>query len=602
MVGEVAAQKALSEETIATVVERTGGVPLFVEELTRAVLESGDAKLTGHQIPVTLHDSLMARLDRLGAAKEVAQVGAVIGSEFSYELLHAVHPLAGESLQGALRTLADAELIYVNGIPPEANYTFKHALIRDAAYEALLKSRRRDLHRLVANTINEKFSAFKETHPEVLARHWTEAGEIEPAIAEWSRAGKTAQARSAFWEAQESYEQALALVTLLPESPERDNRELDLRQSIIGLLYITKGFAASETKDAIARAATLAEKSGNLKQLVSSVSSRVMIALFSGDLPAAAALADQALELAHREGSPTILGGAHHHQIMTRYYLGDFAGVEEHFTAALKFFDDPDFHNPTFGATVLAAYAFASWNARLLGRFDVARERITRMMTLANASNPYEAAFSWMFDALYRLGLREYEQAEASATRALELAEKHQIPQPAAYTRFALGQARAQLGRTAEGIALIRQGLAAMLEVGMTLTVPYVIAELAVAQERDGSIADALETVEQSLQANPKELLFYRPEALRLRGELRCKQGQMESAQSDFRESIALAQKMMAKLPELRSTLNLARLLDSQDKRAEARAMLAEIYGWFTDGFDTADLKEAKALLKQLSG
>ena len=190
MVGEVAAHKALSEETIAAVVERTGGVPLFVEELTRAVLESGDAKLTGREIPVTLHDSLMARLDRLGPAKEVAQVGAVIGGEFSYELLHAVHPIAEEDLQRALRNLADAELLYVRGIAPDATYQFKHALIRDAAYEALLKSRRKELHRLVARTIDEKFPALKEAQPEVLARHWTEAGETEPAIAEWSRAGQ----------------------------------------------------------------------------------------------------------------------------------------------------------------------------------------------------------------------------------------------------------------------------------------------------------------------------------------------------------------------------------------------------------------------------
>ncbi len=159
MVAQVAARTALSEETIATVVERTGGVPLFVEELTRAVLESGDAKLTGREIPVTLHDSLMARLDRLGPAKEVIQVGAVIGSEFSYELLHAVHPIAEEDLQRALRNLADAELLYVRGIAPEATYLFKHALIRDAAYEALLKSRRKDLHRLVARTIDEQFTA-----------------------------------------------------------------------------------------------------------------------------------------------------------------------------------------------------------------------------------------------------------------------------------------------------------------------------------------------------------------------------------------------------------------------------------------------------------
>jgi predicted ATPase len=201
MVEEVAAQKALSEETIATVVERTGGVPLFVEELTRAVLESGNAKLTGREIPVTLHDSLMARLDRMGPAKEILQIGAVIGGQFSYELLQAVHPIAEEDLQRSLANLAGAELLYVRGIAPDATYLFKHALIRDAAYEALLRSRRKDLHRLVARTVDEKFAALKQVHPEILARHWTEAGEIEPAVSEWSRAGKAARARHAFSEA-----------------------------------------------------------------------------------------------------------------------------------------------------------------------------------------------------------------------------------------------------------------------------------------------------------------------------------------------------------------------------------------------------------------
>jgi predicted ATPase len=180
MVAQVAARTALSEDTIAAMVERTGGVPLFVEELTRAVLEGGDAQLTGREIPVTLHDSLLARLDRLGPAKEVIQVGAVIGGEFSYDMLHAVHPIAEEDLQRALRNLADAELLYVRGIAPEATYLFKHALIRDAAYEALLKSRRKELHRLVGRCIDEQFSAIAKAHPEVLARHWTEATKSSP--------------------------------------------------------------------------------------------------------------------------------------------------------------------------------------------------------------------------------------------------------------------------------------------------------------------------------------------------------------------------------------------------------------------------------------
>ena len=173
MVEEVAARKAMSDETIATVIERTGGVPLFVEELTRAVLESGDAGLTGRKIPVTLHDSLMARLDRLGSAKEIIQIGAVIG-EFSYELLHAVHPITEENLQRALRNLADAELIYVRGIAPDATYQFKHALIRDAAYEALLYSQRRHYHHKVAEVLRDRFADTVGARPELLANHFTQ--------------------------------------------------------------------------------------------------------------------------------------------------------------------------------------------------------------------------------------------------------------------------------------------------------------------------------------------------------------------------------------------------------------------------------------------
>ena len=179
MVEQLAGQETLAEETIATVVERTGGVPLFVEELTRAVLDNGGDGLIKSVIPLTLNDSLMARLDRLGPAKEVAQLGAVIGSEFSYELIHAVHPIAEGHLQSALRKLTETELLYVHGAPPNATYMFKHALIRDAAYEALLKTQRRDLHWLVAQTIDQTFPALREGHPELLAHHWMQAGEAD---------------------------------------------------------------------------------------------------------------------------------------------------------------------------------------------------------------------------------------------------------------------------------------------------------------------------------------------------------------------------------------------------------------------------------------
>jgi len=596
MVALVAARNALASESVDAVVERTGGVPLFVEELTRAVLESGQTKLSRREIPVTLHDSLMARLDRLGPAKEVIQVGAVIGGEFSYELLRAVHPMAAANLQAALGKLADAELLYVEGVVPDATYQFKHALIRDTAYEALLKSRRRELHRQVAVAIEQKFPALKEMHPEVLARHWTEAGETEPAIAEWQRAGKAAEARNAFTEALESYQQAIALLKLLPESPGRDLRELQLATSIVRTLLFSARYTEPETIDAIEQASVLAEKSGSLKELVDLMIPRALAYTLSGNFQAGAAFADRVLELALREGSTGNIGRAHGLQILVRFLVGDLAGAEERFVAGLKFFENPDFMRLPLGPMVV--FGHASWNAWTLGRADVSRERDARLLA-AGKTNPYGRAWSAWFAAVLRLRLREYEQAEALAAQVMELAEQEQFTYLAALAPAILGDARSRLGRVAEGIELIRRGIAGILEIGARLHISAFTASLAAALGQQGAILDALETIEQALQVNPDEIV-YRPEILRTRGELRFKQGETESAEADFREAIARAQKMGAKAYELRASMSLARLLASQRRRDEAHTMLAEIYGWFTEGFDTADLKDAKALLEQL--
>ena len=557
MVGEVAASRALSDDSVAAVVERTGGVPLFVEELTRALLESGDARPTGREIPVTLHDVLMARLDRLGPAKEVAQVGAVIGSEFSYELVHALHPVAEADLQHALRSLADAELLYVRGIPPSATYQFKHALIRDAAYEALLKSRRKELHRLVARTIDEKFPELKHAHPEVLARHWTEAGEVEPAISEWSKAGSAAEARSAFAEALKNYQQALEILNLLARSPERDLRELQLRQSIVSMLQVTRGWAASETVEAAERTATLAEKSGNLAQFGNSVAARSFTAWISGDLPMAGALADQALELALRERNPTILAFRYMLQLIVRYWRGDLAGAEHHFTTGLKLFDDPGFRQARIGSAV-AAFAYGSFSAWTLGRANLARERMAQMRAAANRNNPHDLAFAGHHGATLLVFMRDYEQAEATAAQALELSDKNQFPNEVAMAQCPLGRARAQLGGTASGVALIERGIAGMLASGQRLGLGFQNAWLAEAQERAGFLTAALETVQHALHFDQP---VFQPETLRICGELWLRQEQTGLAERDFHESIALARRMGAKAWELRTTISLARLL-----------------------------------------
>jgi class 3 adenylate cyclase/tetratricopeptide (TPR) repeat protein len=599
MIAELAARHALARETLDALLQRTSGVPLFIEELTRAVLESGDAGPGGRGIPETLHDSLMARLDRLGTAKEVAQLAAVIGPEFSYELLQAVSSSQTGELQAALAKLADAELIYPRGVPPDATYQFKHALIRDTAYDALLKSRRREMHRLVAQTIAQKFTALAETQPEVLARHWTEAGETELAISQWTRAGKAAEAHNAFHEAQESYHQGLALLNLLPESAERDARELQFRHSLVSMLHVTRGWAAPESVAAAERVAILAERSGNLGQLVASMITRCFHAYIAGELPLAAALADQALELALRKRNPNALAHLHMMQLMIRFQRGDLAGAEEYFTSGLEFFEDSRFRqNPNGGA--IAAFGHASYSAWMLGRADLARERMAKMLTLVNPTNPHDLPWAEYYAAGLCSLIGGNEQTAALAIRIIEACEKYKFPNEAAWGRTLLGIAQARLGHTSEGVALIREGIAGLLKVGGRIGVTAQINNLAAAQTLDGGVPEAFVTVEQALEFNPEERV-QRPETLRLRGELHLERRQTDLAEADFRESISLARSMSAKAWELRTTTSLARLLAKKGHRQQAHTMLGEIYGWFTEGFDTADLKDAKALLDELS-
>jgi tetratricopeptide (TPR) repeat protein len=316
-------------------------------------------------------------------------------------------------------------------------------------------------------------------------------------------------------------------------------------------------------------------------------------------LPTAGALADQALEIALRERNSLSLAFVHMLQTATRHDLGDLVGAEKHFTAGLEFFDDPVFRQSAEASVMV--FGFGCFNAWMLGRADVARERMARMTAAADENHPYETAWAAYLAAECRDLLGEYDQAHALAELALELSEKNQYPLVAAMSRHVLGKAQARLGRATEGIALIRQGMADFLGTGARAGITFFALSLALALAREGAVVDAVETIEQTIQSNPPEL-HTRPEMLRLRGELRLKQRQIELAETDFREAISLAQRMSAKAWELRATMSLARLLAKQGKRDEALAMLAEIYGWFTEGFDTHDLKDAKVLLDELEG
>jgi tetratricopeptide (TPR) repeat protein len=360
---------------------------------------------------------------------------------------------------------------------------------------------------------------------------------------------------------------------------------------------VTKGWAAPETVDAYKRVAALAEKSGSLGQVALSMVLRGYTAHVWGEYTAASGLADQALELALQDGSRTLLAHVHVLELMSRYNRGDLAGAEKYFSDGLALFEDPEIRRYPAGS--IAPLAYASVVAWMLGRIDVARARMAKMIRNVDPNNLHDLAFSRFSQASLHIFLREFDQAAAVAAHALEISEKHQFPYETALCRCVLGLAQARLGHANEGVLLIRRGICGMDDIGAKVGLSGFTWSLAQAQKAEGAIVEALSTVERALHLNPDENAF-RPGALTFRAELRLQLGQPELAQEGFHEAIALAKRMGARMFELRATMSLARLLASQGHRDEAQTMLADIYNWFTEGFTATDLKEAKALLEEL--
>jgi predicted ATPase/class 3 adenylate cyclase len=605
MVTLVAARHALASESVEAVVERTGGVPLFVEELTRAVLESGSARGSGREIPATLHDSLMARLDRLGPAKEVIQIGAVIGREFSYGLLHAVHPIPDEELQGAIYRAADAELVYVQGIPPDATYQFKHALIRDAAYEALLRSRRKELHARTAEVLVGQFLDRVTLAPELLAHHYTEAGLLEQAIPCWQNAGQRAVERSANTEAISHFTKGLELLRSTPDSIERNQQELMLQITLGGALMAIQGLAAPEAGKAYARALELCRQVDETPQLFPALGGLASFYVGRGKIGTARELAEQALRLAQNLQTPKFLQAAHHMMGLASWLLGEFPQARTHLEQAIALYDPQTrrvraLQDPEVGC--LAAAAGPLW---ALGYPDQALKRIQESFTLAQElSHSSSLAYALVSAVALYVLRREVEATQEQAGALIALCHEQDSMLWESLGITCRGWALAKQGRKEEGIAQIRQGLAAHQATGEELWQPMFLALLAEACGEAGQPEEGLTALTEAFDlASKTQEHLYDAELHRLRGELLLKQDESSAAQAEscFEHAIEIARKQSAKSWELSATTSLAQLLNKQGRRDEARSMLAEIYGWFTEGFDTPDLKDAKALLDELS-
>jgi len=439
MVERVTGGKAIPAEVLQQLVARTDGVPLFVEELTKMVLESGLLteqegyyELTGPlpplAIPTTLQDSLMARLDRLGTVKEVAQLGATLGREFTYELLHAVSPLDEATLQRELDKLVEAELIYQRGLPPQTRYFFKHALIQEAAYQSLLKSKRQQYHQKIAQILEEQFAETVETQPELLAHHYTEASLIVQALPYWQKAGQIARQHSANVEAIGHLTKGLELLKTLPDTPERAQQELDLQTTLAPALIATKGYASTEVEKAYARARELCQQVGETPQLFPVLRGLWEFYEVQGKLPMARELGEQLLILAQSLQDPSLLLVAHDVLADTLLWLGEFAPAQVHSEQGIALYDQQ--HRTLaflYGGydPGVACLCWGAWTLWYLGYPDQALQRSHEALTLAQElSQPHSLAFALAWTGALHNFRREGQVAQERAELAMTLSRE----------------------------------------------------------------------------------------------------------------------------------------------------------------------------------
>jgi class 3 adenylate cyclase/predicted ATPase len=618
MAGRVAHSKTLPAEVMEQVVAKTDGVPLFVEELTKMVLESGllqerddryelTRPLPPLAIPSTLHDSLMARLDRLVTVKGLAQLGATLGREFPYALLHAVSLWDEATLRRGLHQLVEAEFLYQQGLPPQATYVFKHALIQEAAYQSLLKSTRQQYHQRIAQVLEEHFPETAETQPELLAQHYTQAGFTEQAIAYWQRAGQQASDRSANLEAVSHFTTGIELLTTLPKTPERTQQALTLHIALGAALLMTKGQAAPEVEHAYTQAHVLCQQVGETPQLVP-----VLFGLWRfyilRQLHTARELGETLLRLAQQAHDPALAVVAHYALGVTWLWLGALPAARQDLEEGLARYTPDQHRAPVFriGQDLeVGCRAYAAMTLWLLGYPAQALAHIHEALALAHElSHPYSLAFARMGATHVYQWRRDVPAVHEHAEAAVALATEQGFAQWAASGTSMRGWALAMQGQGEEGMAQVRQGLTAWRATGAAQNVPFLCTVLADVCAYLGHTEDGLQALaEAHTLVEQQEERYWAAEVCRLHGVLLLRQPETPQAEAEawLQRALDIARRQEAKSLELRAAMSLSRLWQQQGRQAEARALLAPIYGWFTEGFDTADLQEAKALLDALA-
>jgi len=625
LIDRVVGNKLLPAEVRKDIIDRTDGIPLFVEEMTKAVLEAGgeleamqtvaSVPSSAHAVPASLHASLMARLDRLGPTKELAQIGAAIGREFSQALLAAVARKPEAELVSSLDRLVQAGLLFRKGVPPHAIYFFKHALVQDTAYGTLLRQPRRALHARITDTLERQFADIAEAQPDLLARHCTEAALIDKAAVLWGKAGQRSIERSALVEALEQLTRALGQIATLPSTPALRHEEIKLQVALIYPLQHVKGLAAPETRAAAERARLLIEQAEALGEptedplLLFSALNALWITYavgFNGDV--ARELAAQMLALAEKQGGkvPLVLG--HHYMGAVLVFLGNFAEALLHQDRVIALYD-PVEHRPLatrFGQDIRAtAFVCRSLGLWALGYPEAALAFAEQALSEARETGDPGALLNTMSIAcITQLISGNYAAAKTQLDEMLALAEEKGSVTWKASGMLRRASLLALTGKTSDAVSIFTSAIPVWRSTGAKLFFPVWLshfaracAELGEFNEAWSYIAEAMTAVETTKQN------WNEAEVHRIAGEIALMSPKPDVAKAEdcFERALAVAREQQAKSWELRTAMSMAGLWRDQGKRDEARELLAAVYGWFTEGFDTLDLKQAKALLDELA-
>jgi class 3 adenylate cyclase/predicted ATPase len=602
LVEQIAGGEALPDEVVAQIVDRTDGVPLFVEELTKSVLESG-VPLVG--IPASLHDSLMARLDRLGSVRRVAQTGAAIGREFTYQLLRVVSRIPEDELRSALGRLVVSELVFQRGMPPNAVYSFKHALVQDAAHDSLLRSSRQQLHAEIAQALETHSPEMIENQPEFLAQHYADAGFAEKSVTYWGRAGRRSAARSAMVEAATQLQKGLDQLALLPDDLEHQRQGLEFFGALGAALNAVKGQAAPETGHAYARARELWEKLDSPLEFLGVPHGQSRYHGHRGELDLAQRLDDDLLRLSLQRNDTKGLFLGHLSSSRNQFIGGRLALSRWHLEEAFALY------NPTSHDSLVQQVRYhpqISFQALLgavlfcLGYPDQALARINAAIAEARRlAHPPTLAMCFGHGARLLSLAGNNAVLDQWVDQFDAMATEQGFPVWHAEATIYRGWAKVTNGDVTEGISLLRSGSVAFRATGTEMWTPHHIALLASACEIAGRVEEGVTLLDDASQVvDSTGERWFAAELYRHKGQLLLQQGHTEVAEELYRKALSIAREQGAKLWELRAAASLARLRRDQGRRAEARDLLAPVYGWFTEGFDTPDLKDAKTLLDEL--